>query len=136
MSPQFTQLDVPAIPQGLEALLPRQGSFELQNDGPGKTHNWHFHSLDEELFVLRGDVTLFWTDGEYHEAPCPAGTWITLPAGTVHGSTAGGGGAVYVIRPEGGATAVTTFLEPERFPAVPPTATAAAAGAPTATTAT
>jgi quercetin dioxygenase-like cupin family protein len=116
VSPQFTRLDVPEISQGLDRLLPEQGSFELQHDQPGKTHNWHFHSLDEELFVLRGDVTLFWHDGEYAESHCAAGTWITLPAGTVHGSTAGEQGAVYVIRPEGGRTARTTFLEPAQFP--------------------
>ncbi len=116
MSPQFTRRDVPEISQGLDSLLPPQGSFELQHDQPAKTHNWHFHSLDEELFVMRGDVKLFWFDEEYHEAHCPAGTWITLPAGTVHGSTAGADGAIYVIRPEGGATAKTTFLEPSEFP--------------------
>jgi len=116
MSPRFDEQAVPDISKGLEALLPDQGSFELQNDGAGKTHNWHFHSLNEELFVMRGDVKLFWFDGKYNEQHCPAGTWITLPAGTVHGSTAGDGGAVYMIRPEGGATAKTTFLEPSEFP--------------------
>ena len=116
MSPTFIQLDVPEISRGLDGLLPEQGSFELQHDQPGKTHNWHMHSLDEELFVLRGDVTLFWHDGEHHETHCPPGTWITLPARTLHGSTAGERGAVYVIRPEGGRTAETTFLEPSQFP--------------------
>lgn len=116
MSPRFSQVDVPGIPPALADLLPRQGSFELQNDQPGKTHNWHFHSLDEELFIVRGEMNLFWFDEKCREERCPAGTWITLPAGTVHGSTAGAEGVVYMIRPEGGATARTTFLEPSEFP--------------------
>lgn len=117
MSPRFTTATPPELSTELTGLLPHQGSFELQNDQPGKTHNWHHHSLDEELFVISGDVTLFWTGADgYQEKHCPAGTWITLPAGTVHGSTAGPQGCIYMIRPEGGATAKTTFLTPEEFP--------------------
>ncbi|HEX6969355.1 MAG TPA: cupin domain-containing protein [Micromonosporaceae bacterium] len=117
MKPGFSTAEPPELPHDLIALLPQQGSFELQHDQPGKTHNWHHHSLDEELFVLDGEVTLFWTDdGTYREQHCPAGTWIQLPAGVVHGSTAGPRGAVYLIRPEGGATAKTVFLEPHEYP--------------------
>lgn len=117
MTPQFVHTEPPVVSPELRRLLPPQGSFELQNDQPGKTHNWHFHSLDEELFVLSGTVLLFWTlDGRYHEQICPEGTWITLPAGVVHGSAAGPYGAVYMIRPEDGRTAETTFLPPEEHP--------------------
>jgi quercetin dioxygenase-like cupin family protein len=119
VSPKFSEVPVPTLPENVLDLLPEQGSFELQNDQPGKTHNWHYHSLDEELFVLSGAVTLFWSEDEYREQNCPAGTWITLPARTVHGSTAGADGAVYVIRPQGGATAQTTFLGPEDYPHQP-----------------
>ena len=117
MGPDFSTATPPPLPAELTGLLPAQGSFELQHDQPGKTHNWHHHSLDEELFVINGDVTLFWTGADgYQERHCPPGTWIRLPAGVVHGSTAGPAGTVYMIRPEGGATARTTFLEPEEYP--------------------
>lgn len=117
IGPRFDSRSRPALPRQLTDLLPLQGSFELQNDQPGKTHGWHWHNLDEELFVLDGDVTLFWHDGTArHEQSCSVGTWISLPAGTLHGSTAGDRGAVYVIRPKDGQTAVTTFLSPEEFP--------------------
>jgi quercetin dioxygenase-like cupin family protein len=117
MSPKFTTQDTPEISPGIRRLLPEQGSFELQNDGPGKVHDWHRHSLDEELFVISGEVLLFWSErGEYHERKCSQGTWITLPAGTVHGSVASSDGAIYMIRPQDGRTAETTFLPPESRP--------------------
>jgi hypothetical protein len=117
MSPRFDDVRPVPLDDALLALLPEQGSFELQHDQPGKTHNWHEHTLDEELFVLSGDVLLFWAgDGGYEQRACPAGTWITLPARTVHGSVAGAGGAVYMIRPEGGRTAQTRFLDEAEFP--------------------
>lgn len=115
--PQFRRMVPPALPQDIRVLLPEQGSFELQNDQPGKLHDWHHHSLDEELFLLAGDVLLFWMDGaSYQQRPCPTGTWITLPAGTVHGSVAGESGASYIIRPRDGRTAVTTFLPSQEHP--------------------
>jgi quercetin dioxygenase-like cupin family protein len=121
MKPVFDSRTTPAISAEMTALLPHQGSFELQRDQPAKIHNWHFHSLDEELFILRGDAVLFWdADGLYQERHCPAGTWITLPAGTVHGSVAGADGVVYIIRPQDGRTAQTTFLAPEDFPHATP----------------
>jgi len=117
MSPAFTVEERPDLSGGLLALLPRQGSFELQNDQPGKLHSWHSHDLDEELFVMVGEALLFWEEnGTLHTRVCPSGTWITLPAGTVHGSIAGPAGAIYMIRPEDGRTAVTTFLAPEQHP--------------------
>jgi len=116
--PLFTTDTTPQLPTRLTELLPSQGSLELQRDQPGKTHSWHRHSVDEELFVLEGDVTLFWHDGNArHEQHCGIGAWIRLPAGTLHGSTAGPGGAVYMIRPEDGQTAETVFLAPEEHPA-------------------
>lgn len=121
MTPQFVHTDPPEVSAALRRLLPVQGSFELQNDQPGKVHDWHRHSLDEELFVLSGDVLLFWSiEGRYHEQNCKEGTWITLPAGVVHGSVAGRDGAIYMIRPEGGRTAETTFLPPEAHPCPSP----------------
>ncbi|GAA1914651.1 hypothetical protein GCM10009716_25120 [Streptomyces sodiiphilus] len=122
MSPRFDDRSTPELPADLTALLPHQGSFELQNDQPGKIHNWHHHSLDEELFVLRGSARLFWdADGTYQERDCAAGTWITLPAGTVHGSLAGPEGTVYMIRPRDGRTAETTFLAEQDHPHPTPT---------------
>lgn len=118
MSASFAEVQPPLLSSDVRALLPRQGSFELQNDGPGKTHNWHYHSLDEELFVLDGSVTLFWLDDaqRYQTRDCPPGTWITLAADTRHGSTAGSQGALYMIRPQDGATAKTTWLDPSEYP--------------------
>jgi quercetin dioxygenase-like cupin family protein len=115
--PHFKSRPAPSLPDQLSQLLPLQGSLELQQDQPGKTHNWHMHGLDEDLFVLDGYVTLFWHDSSTRrERRCETGTWITLPAGTIHGSTAGPDGAVYMIRPEGGQTAETMFLAPDQFP--------------------
>lgn len=115
--PGFSEVPVPVLGAEVAGLLPHQGSLELQNDQPGKTHNWHRHSITEELFVLTGQVVLFWL-GEpgRQERVCPAGTWITLPAGTTHGSTAGPDGAIYMIRPQDGATAQTEFLDPAQYP--------------------
>lgn len=109
-----------AAPMGdLAALLPQQGSLEIQNDKPGKTHDWHFHSVKEDLFVLDGQVLLFWSEnGVRMERTCSTGEKITLPAGTVHGSTASDGGATYIIRPDDGVAAITTFLTPEQDPHV------------------
>jgi FPC/CPF motif-containing protein YcgG/quercetin dioxygenase-like cupin family protein len=116
--PEFTQAGPRGIQQDLIDLIPSQGSVELQHDQPGKVFGWHRHKLDEELFIMSGDVTLFWVgaDGGYRERHCEAGACIRLPANTVHGSTAGGGGAYYIIRPQGGKTAVTTFLEKSEWP--------------------
>jgi uncharacterized protein YjlB len=109
------------LPGLLSGLLPAQGSIELQHDGVAKVHTWHRHDVDEQLVVIDGRIMLFWWDGnEVGRLECSAGTWIDLPAGTVHGSSAGERGAVYVIRPIGGAAATTTFLAVEDFPAPVP----------------
>lgn len=124
--PKFAELPAFELAPALLELLPAQGSVELQHDQPGKVFSWHQHDLDEELFVLYGAVTLFWVDGEggYRQQECPEGTQIMLPAGTVHGSTAGPGGARYIIKPEGGKTANTRFLPEAEWP-YPPVAPAA-----------
>ncbi|WUH96968.1 hypothetical protein OHR68_25895 [Spirillospora sp. NBC_00431] len=129
MSPAFKPFPVPSLEPRLADLLPEQGSFELQHDQPGKTHDWHRHDLDEELLIIAGEALLFWveSDGGYRGRHCPPGTWITLPAGTCHGSVAGSEGAVYMIRPKGGRTAVTTFLAPTEHPYPTPRFTRAGA---------
>jgi quercetin dioxygenase-like cupin family protein len=118
VNPTFTTRSTPALGPDLLRLLPEQGSFEIQKDQPGYTTDWHYHSLDEELFILDGQALLFWSDpqGEYQERCCVPGTWITLPAGTRHGSVAGQDGAVYLVRPQDGCFAETTFLEPNQYP--------------------
>lgn len=119
MSVHFTTSPIPEISNALIDLLPEQGSLEVQHDQPGKTHQWHRHSVTEDLFILRGSVLLFWMDGDnYHEKQCSAGTWITLNANTTHGSTAGEAGAMYLIRPQDGLAAETVFLPEEERPLV------------------
>lgn len=117
--PSFTEHTVAAPMGDLAELLPQQGSMEIQNDKPGKTHDWHFHSVDEELFVLDGHVLLFWSEnGVREERTCSTGEKIILPAGTVHGSTASDVGATYIIRPDNGGAAITTFLTADQDPHV------------------
>ncbi|OZM71687.1 hypothetical protein CFN78_19450 [Amycolatopsis antarctica] len=115
------------VAPALRELMPEQGSVELQHDQPGKTFTWHRHSLDEQLHVLEGGMTLFWVDADngYHEQRVTEGARIDLPAGTVHGSTAGAAGCHYVIKPEGGRTAVTEFLQEAQWPHPPVSAEAA-----------
>lgn len=99
------------ISQLWEEFLPDQGSFEVQHDQPGKTHGWHRHSIHETLVVVKGSVSFFWDEsGTTRETMCGPGARIFLPANTLHGSTAGEEGCVYVIASEGGRTAETTFL--------------------------
>ena len=73
--------------------------------------------MDEQLHVISGDLALFWHDGTtgYHERRCSPGAVIELPAGTVHGSVAGPGGACYVIRPMG-PQPETRFLPEQDWP--------------------
>lgn len=116
-SPTITTEPELPLAERLAAFVPQQGSFEYQHDGAGKTHNWHRHSLNETLFVLQGSFEVFWSDGgTVHRRECAPGTRIALPAETVHGSTAGPDGCTYIIAPEDGRTAVTTFLQEEEYP--------------------
>jgi quercetin dioxygenase-like cupin family protein len=111
-----TEPDV-ALAERISQFLPQQGSFEYQHDQPGKTHNWHRHSLNEVLFVLEGSMEIFWLDNRVVQRhSCPPRTKIVLPAGTVHGSTAGQDGCSYIIAPQDGATAVTSFLDVGEYP--------------------
>jgi len=75
-------------------MLPDQGSIEVQRDVEGKEHAWHRHDTDETLVILDGKVRFYWDQGE---KVCGAGTVISLPAGTLHGSVALEGGATYLI---------------------------------------
>jgi hypothetical protein len=116
-SPVITTEATLPIVERIAHFGPVQGSFEYQNDQAGKTHNWHKHSVDETLFVLEGGMEIFWLDVDgVRRAQCDSGTRIELPANTVHGSTAGESGCTYIIAPEKGQTAVTTFLSAEEFP--------------------
>jgi len=126
-APQITTVPTVELPAALRDMLPEQGSVELQHDGPGKVFTWHQHNLDEQLYVIEGGMTLFWVgaDNGYHEQRVTEGALIDLPAGTVHGSTAGASGCNYVIKPEGGKTAVTTFLQESEWPHQPVTPEAA-----------
>ncbi len=116
-SPLFTiHTEIPLVDR-FAMFLPQQGSFEVQHDQPAKVHSWHMHSVTETLFVLAGDVELFWCEGGVvKRRKCESGTRIELPAQTLHGSIAGAEGCTYFIAPEGGATAVTTFLSAEEWP--------------------
>ncbi len=117
MAPTITLEPELPLAERLAQFVPEQGSFEYQHDGAGKTHNWHKHSLNETLFLLQGDLEVFWMeDGAVRRQNCPAGTKIALPANTVHGSTAGPDGCTYIIAPENGVTAKTTFLPHEEHP--------------------
>lgn len=120
--PEFVDAaPVVELPLGIANLLPAQGSLEIQHDGPGKLFSWHKHSVDEELSILTGRVTLYWVapDGTYQERLCESGTRVSLPAGTVHGSVAGPNGCVYIIRPLG-PSPETRFLAEDEWPFTPP----------------
>lgn len=78
----------------IEQLLPDQGAIEVQRDVPGKEHAWHTHETDETLVIINGSVRFYWEGGE---KVCGRGTVISLPAGTLHGSTALEDGATYLI---------------------------------------
>ncbi len=115
MSPTIKTHDL-AEPGALYHLLPEQGSIELQRDAAGKIHDWHYHSVDEELYLLEGELELSWIqDDQRRDHCCRGGSMVHLPAGTVHRSQAGRGQCVYIIRPLG-AGPVTTRLSSEDNP--------------------
>ena len=78
--------------------LPEQGAIEIQNDGPGKRHEWHHHETDETLIILKGSVEFCSNDLRVN---CFSGDVIWIPQGTKHCSIAGEAGAVYIIAFEG-----------------------------------
>ena len=67
------------------ALLPEQGSVELQRDAAGKVHRFHTHPVDEILVIIKGALKFEWEGGE---RVCRPGDTILLPAGTRHQSEA------------------------------------------------
>jgi quercetin dioxygenase-like cupin family protein len=88
-----------AIDPAIMALLPAQGSIELQRDAAGKVHAFHTHPVDEILVVISGRLNFVWNGGE---RVCGPGDTIFLPAGTLHQSEALDD-AIYAIatRPRG-----------------------------------
>lgn len=78
-------------------LLPETGSVEVQRDTPARTHDLHTHPTSETLLVIDGSITFRWNGTE---AECRSGDRLLLPAETVHGSTAGPDGCLYVIATE------------------------------------
>ena len=74
-----------SIDPAILALLPEQGSVELQRDAAGKVHRFHTHPVDEILMILKGALKFEWDDGE---RICRAGDIILLPAGARHQSEA------------------------------------------------
>jgi quercetin dioxygenase-like cupin family protein len=74
-----------SIDPAILALLPAQGSIELQHDAAGKVHAFHTHPVDEILVIIRGRLNFVWDGGE---RVCNPGDTILLPAGTVHQSEA------------------------------------------------
>jgi len=74
-----------AIDPAIMALLPAQGSIELQRDAAGKVHALHTHPVDEILVVISGRLNFAWDGGE---RVCNPGDTIFLPAGTLHQSEA------------------------------------------------
>ena len=83
-----------SLPPELLLMLPDQGSIELQRDQPGKIHDFHRHSVDEVLYIIKGALTFTWDEGA---CLCEPGDRIQLPAGTLHKSEAAESGAVYAI---------------------------------------
>jgi quercetin dioxygenase-like cupin family protein len=74
-----------SIDPAILALLPEQGSVELQRDAAGKVHHFHTHPVDEILVIIKGELKFEWDDGE---CICRPGDTILLPAGTRHQSEA------------------------------------------------
>lgn len=74
-----------AIDPAIMALLPAQGSIELQRDAAGKVHAFHTHPMDEVLIVISGRLNFMWEGGQ---RVCNPGDTIFLPAGTLHQSEA------------------------------------------------
>src|SRR3954471_3363034 len=74
-----------AIDPAILALLPAQGSVELQRDAAGKVHHFHTHPVDEILVIIKGALKFEWEGGEQI---CRPGDTILLPAGTRHQSEA------------------------------------------------
>ena len=92
--PRIVRGETVDVERAVLELLPETGSVEVQRDTPARTHDLHTHPTPETLLVVDGSITFRW-DGT--EAECRSGDRLLLPAGTVHGSTAGSEGCLYVI---------------------------------------
>ena len=88
---KLSHLDVFSV---VGEYLPKQGSIEIQCDGPNKIHDWHEHPVSEKLVMLAGTLDFEWTDGK---CECDFGDVINLPANTPHKSQALDHGAKYII---------------------------------------
>lgn len=75
-------------------LLPEQGCLELQQDAPGKVHDWHVHPHDETLVILDGQLHF---EAGACQGVARATDVISLPARTRHRSVSGPQGCRYLI---------------------------------------
>lgn len=86
------------IPISLEAavysLLPETGSVEVQRDTPERHHAKHTHPTHEILLIVSGSITFHLGEDDY---VCTSGDRLYLPVNTLHASTAGEKGCLYVI---------------------------------------
>lgn len=82
----------------IKRALPHQGAVEVQQDQPGKVHDWHTHDTDETLLILEGSLVVQVEDGDavVQRQYVPTER-ILLPKGTKHKSVASEEGAIYVI---------------------------------------
>ena len=95
--PRIVRGEAVPMERAVLELLPETGSVEVQRDTPARTHELHTHPTPETLLVVDGSITFRW-DGI--EAECRPGDRLLLPPETVHGSTAGPDGCLYVIATE------------------------------------
>lgn len=75
-------------------LLPEQGCLELQQDAPGKVHDWHAHAHDETLVILDGQLHF---EAGACQGVARATDVISLPARTRHRSVSGPQGCRYLV---------------------------------------
>jgi len=92
--PTVQKTSIVNLPIAIQSLLPPTGSVEVQIDTPFRTHTLHQHKTDETLHIVQGEV-IFQLDGA--SMRCKAGDRLLLPANTLHASTAGEDGCLYVI---------------------------------------
>lgn len=83
-----------SLESAIYSLLPETGSVEVQRDTPKRHHPTHTHPTHEILLIVSGSIT-FHLNQEDHI--CASGDRLYLPVNTVHASTAGEEGCIYVI---------------------------------------
>jgi hypothetical protein len=64
---------------------------------PRETFEAHYHATDEELYLLRGEMTFFESGHGDREVAVHAGEAATIPQGLVHRVVIGPTGAAYVM---------------------------------------